>query len=304
MVKNRTGEEITVCEYFNNRKQALKMIPDAEILITWGRPVNQGLFNEIDGFNFKWLFSLSVGVDRLPFKELKENGTIVSNIKGVLNTNIAEQAMGIMILFSRQLKRSILNQQNKCWERNMPVNELTGKTLCIIGAGSIGSEIAKRAKAFEMSVIGISLSARPMPGFDAVVDIGQLHTILPEADYIVLMIPLTDKTYHLFGEMEFSLMKKSGIFINLSRGDVTDEQALVNALKERRIAGAGLDVFHQEPLPEDNPLWEMENVVLTPHCAGDSPMVLERAMNLFADSLVLYRQGKDIPNIVDLNRGY
>ncbi len=304
MINQKTHEEITVCDYNTNKAEALKLIPEAEILITWGAPVNNGLFNEIDDFNFKWLFSLSVGVDKLPFDRLIKKGTTVSNIKGVLNSNIAEQALGVMISFSRNLKKSLINQKNKYWQKPLEVNELIGKTLCIIGTGSIGSDIAKRAKAFDMNIIGVDLFPREVPNFDKVYPMDRLHQVLSTADYCIAMTPLTKETYHMIGEKEFNAMKDTCIFMNFSRGDVVDEQALISALKENKIAGAGLDVFHIEPLNKENPLWDMENVIITPHCAGDSPLVLERAMKLFADSLILYRNGQQIPNIVDLTRGY
>ena len=209
-----------------------------------------------------------------------------------------------MISFSRNLKKSLINQKNKYWQKPLEVNELIGKTLCIIGTGSIGSDIAKRAKAFDMNIVGIDLFPREVPNFDKVYPMDSLHQVLGTADYCITMTPLTKETYHLIGEKEFNAMKDSCIFMNFSRGDVVDEKSLISALKNNKIAGAGLDVFHTEPLNEENPLWDMENVIITPHCAGDSPLVLERAMKLFADSLILYRNGQQIPNIVDLNRGY
>lgn len=303
-VYEKTNEKITVCDYNTNKKEALSLIPNAEILITWGTPINNGLFNEIGDFNIKWLFSLSVGVDKFPFDRLISKGTIVSNIRGVLNSNIAEQVIGVMISFSRNLKKSFINQQNKYWQKPLDVNELIGKTFCIIGAGSIGSTIAKRAKAFEMNVIGVDMFPRDLPGFDKIVGMQYLHDVLKTADYCIVMTPLTKETYNLIGEKEFDSMKDSCIFMNFSRGDVVNERALITALKQNKIAGAGLDVFNIEPLPEENPLWEMDNVIITPHCAGDSPLVLERAMSLFADSLILYRKCEKIPNVIDLSRGY
>ena len=303
-VAEKTGEEILVCDYQTQKEKALSLIPKAEILITWGAPVNQGLFQELDDFSFRWLFSLSVGVDRLPFDRLIQKGTMVSNIRGVLNSNIAEQVLGVMIAFSRNLKTSFANQQKKYWQKPLAVQELTGKTFCIIGAGSIGSEIARKAKAFDMHIIGVDLFPKPMPHFDEVSPMKDLAEVLSMADYCIVMTPLTKQTYHLIGQKEFTAMKQSCIFLNYSRGDVVDEAALIEALTNHTIAGAALDVFHQEPLPNDNPLWSMDQVLVTPHCAGDSPLVLSRAMDLFANSLLQYRQGKPVPNLIDLTRGY
>ncbi len=303
-VKSKTGENIIVCDYNTKHYEAVKMVSEAEILITWGSPVNKGLFNEIEDFKLKWLFSLSVGVDKLPFERLREHNTIVSNIKDILNPNMAEHTLGVMIAFSRQLKYSFYNQQNKIWNPSPQLSELTKKTLCIVGTGSIGSEISKRAKVFEMNIIGVNQTGKYVQGFDKVFSINNIDMALSQADYIVVIVPLTSKTYHLIGEKEFGLMKNTAVFINISRGDVIDEAALIKALNSNKIAGAGLDVFSEEPLIKDSVLWDMQNVIITPHCAGSSDMVLKRAMTLFAESLILYRKGKSVPNIIDLQRGY
>lgn len=184
------------------------------------------------------------------------------------------------------------------------MDEISEKTLCIIGTGSIGSEIARKAKAFDMKVIGVDKFPATSKNFDEVWGMDKMAEALGLADYTVLTIPLTEETYHLMGQKEFKSMKQSGILINMSRGDTVDETALIAALQEGRIAGAGLDVFHKEPLPQESPLWDMENVIITPHCAGDSPYLERRALNLFAENLLLYRQGKPMKNIINLERKY
>lgn len=304
MIESKTGEKIFSYCLSEDRDAALKAVSEAEIVITWSSPVNNGVFNNCKDFNLKWLFSISTGIEKLPFAEFIKKGIVVTNTRGLLGSHMAEQTIGMMIAFSRLFKRCIKNQLQRVWELNMPVDELTGKTLCIIGAGSIGSEIARKAKAFDMRVIGLKKHAEALKNFDEVWDMEMLEKALALADYTVLTVPMTDETYHLIGQREFKLMKQNNILINMSRGDIVDEAALIDALNEGRIAGAGLDVFHNEPLPQESPLWDMENVIITPHNAGDSPYLVNRAMALFAENLILFRQGKPMKNIVNLERKY
>ncbi len=143
-----------------------------------------------------------------------------------------------------------------------------------------------------------------MENFDAVVGHEMLHHALSMSDYNIMITPLTPETYQMIGEKEFCAMKKTSIFINMSRGDTVDEAALINALKTGEIAGAGLDVFHDEPLPATSPLWQMDNVIITPHMAGKSPHYMTRAMEIFCDNLLAYRRGETFPNIIDLKMKY
>lgn len=304
MVERKTGERITIQSLSEDKDAAMKALPEAEIVLTWTSPVKNGVFNNCKDFNLKWLFSFSTGVESLPFAEFIEKGVTVTNTKGLLGSHMAEQTIGIMIAFSRQLKRHFKNQTQKVWDSSIPVDELTSKTLCIVGAGSIGLEIARKAKAFDMKVIGLNRSPKTLANFDEVLGMEALEKVLGLADYTVVSVPLTEETYHLIGQKAFKSMKESSIFINISRGDTVDETALISALQEGRIAGAGLDVFHKEPLPVENPLWDMENVIITPHCAGDSPYLERRALELFAENLILFRQGKPMKNVIDLGKKY
>jgi phosphoglycerate dehydrogenase-like enzyme len=297
IMAKQTGETIHA---FNRPDEAGEILPGADIVITMGR-LNKDTLQTCR--SLKWLFSLSAGVDMLPLAELAARGVIVTNTRGVHGPQIAEQTMGMVIAFSRCLSLCYRNQLDRKWER-LPLSELTGKTLCIIGAGSIGREIARKAKAFDMRVIGLKRREELLEHFDEVWSIGKLPEALQQADYTVLITPLTEDTYHLIGPAEFRAMKRSSIFINVSRGDTVDETALIEALQNGSIAGAGLDVFHREPLPPDNPLWAMENVIITPHDAGLSPNFITRVIDLFVVSLSCYRQGKPLPNQVDLNRRY
>ena len=297
VVAKQTGETIHA---FYSPQEAMEVLPDAEIILTFGR-LDRDLLKTCR--SLKWVFSMSAGVEKLPLAELREMGVTVTNARGIGGSQIAEQTMGMIIAFNRCLNRCARNQLQKRWEF-LPVGELTGETLCIIGAGSIGKEMASKAKAFDMKVIGLKRHPETLEYFDAVWPIDKLHQALQQADYSVLITPLTDETYHLIGPEEFRVMKRSSIFINVSRGDTVDETALIEALQNGSIAGAGLDVFHEEPLPPDSPLWDMENVMITPHNAGVSPRYITRIIDLFLASLSCYRQGKPLPNRIDLQRQY
>lgn len=296
--EKETGEKIIS---FKNINEAASVLPEAEIMILFGR-IDKNLLKTC--LNLKWLFSLSAGVDNLPFKELIEMGVTVTNTRGIHGKQISEHVMGMILSFNRNLLQSRKFQLQKKWEQFVPVDELNGKTLCVIGAGSIGREIARKARAFDMRTIGIKRHQETLEYFDNVWGRDKLHEALGQADFVVLITPLTEKSYHLMGMEEFKSMKKNGIFINVSRGDTVDENALIEALQKGMIAGAGLDVFHIEPLPPESPFWEMENVLITPHNAGISPNYIEKTFKIFRESLLLFRQGKPLPNPVELTRQY
>ena len=296
-IKEQTGE---VVQSYKNFQEAKSILPEAEIVISWGN-FSGDMLKECK--KLKWLFILNAGLEKLPFIELEEKGVLV-NAGRVHGTQMAEHGFGIMIAFNRQLHQYIRNQQQKSWKHYKPMTQLAGKTLCIIGAGSIGREFANKAKAFDMKVIGLKKHKEALEHFDEVWEMDQLYKALGLADYIVLLTPLTEETYHLIGQKEFSAMKPECIFINMSRGDTVDEAALIDTLGKGYIAGAGLDVFHQEPLPETSPLWEMENVILTPHSSALVPDMMDSLVAVFIKSLICYRQGKPLPNRIDLKNKY
>jgi phosphoglycerate dehydrogenase-like enzyme len=181
---------------------------------------------------------------------------------------------------------------------------LTGKTVAVIGLGRIGVGVAHRAKAMGMRVVGARRSGAPVPGVDAVYPPGDLHRPLGEADYVVLAVPLTPATTGLMDAKAFDAMRPSAYLVNVSRGRVVDETALVEALRSGRIAGAALDVFAQEPLPPESPLWRLDNVIITPHVGGDMKDFSARSTRLFCENLGRYLRGEPMLNVVDLARGY
>lgn len=302
-LKNELREEIIVKDVKNGVDSEMAK---AEIIVGFG-PILTSLTEEVlDQFtNLKWLHTLTAGLETIPFEILERRGILVTNSKGIHGTQVSEQIFGVIISFTRGLHFNLRNQLKSNWNTGgYQLDELYGKTLCIIGAGSIGREVARKAKAFDMKVIGVKKSEDDLENFDSIVNIENLQNVLKESDFIVTLVPLTSSTYHLIGDEEFNVMKKTGVFLNFSRGDVVDEEAMIRALQNGRIRGAGLDVFHIEPLPEENPLWKMENVVISPHNSGITPNIEIRQLNLFKLHYVAYCKGSSMPNQVDLKKKY
>jgi phosphoglycerate dehydrogenase-like enzyme len=296
--EEKSGERIL---QFDGSDELRRRLPEADIAITFGH-LDTGVLSSCP--SLKWIFNLSAGMNGFPFTELLARDIILTNVRGIHGPQIAEHVLGVMISFSRRLMECERNRAARKWDQGLALDELTGKTILVIGAGSIGKELARKAKAFDMTVLGIRRKTGAVPGFDEVADRAMFGSFLARADFVVLVTPLTEDTYHLVGSAEFALMKKTSIFINVSRGDTVDEEALLTALDSGRIAGAGLDVFHEEPLPSSSPFWDLKNVLLTPHVAGVSPHYLERSAAIFAESLSRFRAGMSLPNRVDLKLGY
>jgi D-2-hydroxyacid dehydrogenase (NADP+) len=252
----------------------------------------------------KWFFVMQAGVDNLPFDLIKERNIILSTVSGIHASQVSEHVMGMMIMFSRRFIRHIHNKSRKLWGRGFDVEELYGKTICILGVGSIGKEIGHKAKAFHMHVIGVDKHTQANEAFDSIWGMERFREALSLADYFVISVPLTPETSGLINKEVLALMKSSSFIINVSRGRIIDEAALIDALKGRGIAGAGLDVFSKEPLPRTSPLWKMENVIITPHIAGASPYYQQRAIGIFRRSLDCYKKGEPIPNRIDPERQY
>lgn len=255
--------------------------------------------------NLKWIFSYSAGVENYPFELLKEKGVRLTNTSGIHKTNIAEQVLGSMIMFSRNLLQAMTNKAESKWE-SYYIDELTGRELLIIGAGQIGKEIARKAKAFDMKVYGVRFSdSQEIPkNFDAMASIDDLMSVLPGKDYVCLVVPSTNQTLGMMGKDQFKAMDESAVFINVGRGNTVVEEELVKALQTEEIKGAMLDVFEKEPLPEESPLWKMPNVIITPHNAGPTPHYAKRAFEMFRNNLARFHQGEDLANQVDLDREY
>lgn len=255
----------------------------------------------------RWLQLTSAGAEQPLISQLIQRGVTVTTASGIHAVPIGEFVIGLMLAFAKGLPRALRKQMERAWLPYLP-DELQGKTVGILGAGAIGGQVARYAKVLGMRVIATRRSGQGrkarLGAVDELLPSSQLPRLLSESDYLVIAVPLTKETHHMIGEKELRAMKPSAILINVSRGAVVDEEALVRALKEGWIAGAGLDVFEQEPLPSHSELWGMDNVTITPHVAGSFPQYMERAVDLFCDNLRRYLAGEPLLNVVDLRRGY
>jgi D-2-hydroxyacid dehydrogenase (NADP+) len=254
----------------------------------------------------KWVQVMSAGVDRFLDDEFQQSSVIMTNVSGIHATPIGEIVLELMLMFVKQAPLCFQLKQERQWKRFMPT-VLRSKTVGIVGLGNIGREVARLAKAFGMRVVATRRSARRAVRakyVDILLPREQLPQLLSESDFVVLSLPFTSETNRLIGEKELRTMKPSAYLINIARGNIVDEEALIRALDERWIAGAGLDVFAAEPLPADSRLWEFPNVIFSPHIAGGMEDYSIRATELFCENLRRYLSGKSLVNVIDKKKGY
>ena len=274
-------------------------IGDAEILVTFGPMMHDRVFK--NATKLKWVQALGSGVDGITDQPSLPEGTIVTNIKGIHGAPVAEAALTSMLALARDLPRSLRAQKDHRWER-WPARTLDGKTVVIVGVGLISEALAPRCKALGMTVIGVSGTPRDLPGFDRIEPRTRLLETVAEADHLVLLAPHTDETHHMIDTRTIAALKPTAYLINLARGGVVDERALVEALENKRLAGAALDVFATEPLPPNNPLWDMDNVILTPHLGGFFDEYPDYALPVIEENLRRFLAG-DRANMINLVQG-
>lgn len=255
--------------------------------------------------NAKWLHSFSAGVDKILTPELAQSEILLTNSSGVHATPIAETILAYLLMFARGFTQTIWERQQHVWHQNDHSGELRDSTVLIVGLGEIGTETARICNAFGSHVWATVRTAREKPNFVEHLETGEkLDEFLPHADYVVITLPQTEETHYLFDKTRFALMKKSAVIVNIGRGGIIKEADLIEALKEGTIAGAALDVFEKEPLPDDSPLWDMPNVVITPHHSGLSLRYMDRAIEVLSKNIKAYLKGEPLPNIVDKRLGY
>jgi D-2-hydroxyacid dehydrogenase (NADP+) len=256
--------------------------------------------------NLKWIQMISAGVDRLRDTEVWRSRIMITGVSGIHAMPIGEFVLELMLMFAKGAPRCFQMKQKREWQRFLPT-VLRGKTVGIVGLGHIGREVARLSKAFGMRVVATRRSVRE-PGraryVDRLLPARQLPSLLKESDFVVISTPHTPETHHLIGERELDMMKPAAYIINIARGGIIDEEALIRALDEKRIAGAGLDVVEREPLPAESRLWDFPNVILSPHVAGGHEEYMARATELFCENLRRYLAGKRLRNIIDRKKGY
>jgi phosphoglycerate dehydrogenase-like enzyme len=284
-----------------DRDQILKEIVDADAIFG---TISPQLFHA--AHKLKWVQIYSAGVETYRFPEFIHSDITLTNCKVIQGPEIADHALAMLLALTRDLNKIIPTRGKEEWakERYHPL-ELRGKTAVVIGVGGIGSQIAQRAAAFGMKVIGVDPKDIPFnPYVSKMVYPDRLNSVLPEADVVFVSAPHTPQSEGMMGAKQFELMKKGSFFIAVSRGKLYSTEALVKALDERRLAGAGMDVTNPEPLPKGHALWKFDNVIITPHIAGQSDGIDDRRIELIKDNIGRFLKGEPMLNVVDKVKGY
>jgi phosphoglycerate dehydrogenase-like enzyme len=245
----------------------------------------------------RWIHTCTAGYDQLLVPEIADRGLIVTRSAATQNIPMAEFVVAYILVAAKRFPHLLRAQARREWSPPDP-DELGGSTVGIIGAGAVGAEVARRCAALGMRVIGTKRTPTPLPHFDQILPPDGLPRLLAEADFVVLATPLTAETRHMIGEAQLRLMKPTAHLLNVARGALIVEADLVRALRERWIAGACLDAFEQEPLPPSSPLWDLDNVVITPHCSYRSPHGMTRGLAEFKENLRRYLAGEPLLNLL------
>ncbi len=287
--------------WFASREEALELAPQAEI--GWFDLNEKEPMIEIAhaATNLKWMNSIYAGLDFMPLDVLQERGVIVTNGVGINAVTIAEYVVMLMLAHAKGYREVVRAQDRHEWLFDSPgKRELSGERVLLLGMGAIGSLIKPRLEAFDMTVVPVRRS-----GADGALKPGEWREKLGEFDWVVLAVPSTPETRHMVGAMELARMRPNGVLVNISRGDVVDQDALVEALKERKIEAALLDVTEPEPLPEDHPLWALDNAQVTMHLSARSQTkMFQRSADRFIENLERWRAGEPVEPQFDLSLGY
>lgn len=295
-LRHRAPEAIF--EFCSGEDRIEAAIPDADAVAGFVSPSALARASRL-----KWVHSWLAGPDLQLYPEFVKSDVVLTCSKGNGAIPLAEHAMMLMLMLNRNALRWLKAQEERRWDRFVH-GELNGLTCGIIGAGYSGQDLALKAKAFHMRVIGLRRHDRPAPNFDRFYNIAEIEDFMGESDFVVVTAPKTVETTGMLGESAFRAMKKTAFYICFSRGGIADDTALLRALNEGRIAGAGLDAHSIEPLPADSPFWTAPNTIVTPHNGATSKATPERGFDYFLDNLERYRSGEDFINVVDKELAY
>jgi phosphoglycerate dehydrogenase-like enzyme len=291
----------------NSAEAFVRAAPDATVIFNWSLvgDLQREVFRMCP--NLEWVHSRAAGLDGLLFPELVESPVRLTNARGVFSESLGEFVVGAILYFAKDLRRMIRNQAAGVWEP-FDIVEVRGQTVGIVGYGDIGRAVATRVRALGMRVLAVKRHGPAAPEADPLAEriYGPegLVEMISRSDYVVAAAPLTPETVGLIGAPELAAMKPDAVLINVGRGPVIEEAALVEALSEKRIKGAALDVFDTEPLPQGHPFYKLENVLLSPHCADHTPDWLDQAMRFFLEQFERFRKGEPLKNVVDKKMGY
>lgn len=280
-----------------------KDIPDVEISVGWAKKFEDQL---LATQQLKWVQSISAGVDYLPLDKFSKQDILLSNGSGIHALSISEHIIGVLLGYYRGLNEAVKKQSRNEWaQESIHYDQLAGKNLLVVGTGHIGQQLSKSIRSLGVNVYGINTTGHPADGFVETYSIKNMAKIVPEMDIVVGILPGTHETYHIFNSDIFEKMKKSAVFVNVGRGDTVHTKELATALEEKYFAFAALDVFEEEPLPKESPLWGFDNVLITPHISGMTVNFQNKFMDIFLANLKNYVSSKELTvNQVELKRGY
>lgn len=308
-IRERLQQEFSQHHFvqLQNDDRVPEEIIDADVLIGSSlRPQHFLMANKL-----RWIHSPAAAVHQLMYPELLQSSVVLTNSTGIHGPVVAEHAIAVLLAMAKRLPQAMQYQakrewsQNQLWHGQPKPREVADATVAVVGMGGIGREFTARAKAFGMKVLAIRETPGKGPdGADAVYSSAQIDEVLPQSDYVLLCTPVTPATTGIMNAARLNRMKPDAYLINVARGPLIDEAALVNALKERRIAGAALDVFMEEPLPSDSPFWSLDNMLITPHTAAVTDRLWERHYVHIADNLHRFFAGQPVLNQVNKQRGY
>jgi phosphoglycerate dehydrogenase-like enzyme len=278
---------------------------DADAILHWAGPRDLLRAVFLANSGVRWVHSRAAGLDNMLFPELVESAAPLTNSKGVFSQSLGEFALGVILYFAKDFRRMLRNQDAGRWEQ-FDVDVIAGQTVGIVGYGDIGRAVASRVRGMGMRVLALKQHApkKPDPLVAKFYAPEEMATMLGECDFVVAAAPLTPETRHMIGDAAFAAMKPNAVVINVGRGPVIDQGALVRALEAKRIKGAGLDVFEKEPIPEGDPIYKFENVLVSPHCADHTKDWLNDAMQFFLAQYERFARGEQLENVVEKRLGY
>lgn len=280
-----------------------KQLAETEVLFTYGYDMQPQIVKQMK--SLRWVHSGQAGIDAMPKKLLDEMGIFVSNSRGINSVTIAEYVMCMLLNLERNTYRFYDAYKQHKWDMETRLDEVMGKKLTILGMGKVGMEVAKRAKGFDMEVTGVNLAPVISEYVDHFFTTGQMKEAVADCDYLVICMPLTEETYHMVDEEFLSHMKKSAVLMNVGRGPIVKTEDLVKVLREKKLRMAILDVLEEEPCAADSFLWEVENLIITPHIAGDrQKSYMPRMMRILCDNLNKYPDFAKMENPVNIKLGF
>jgi len=285
----------------DSQGEALELMPEVDVV--FGR-FDHDMF--LRGARLKWVQVTSAGVDDMMYSDFVESDVVMTSAKGIVGVHLADHAMALLLALTRGIAWAV---RHPSWDQREATRdmswELLGSTMGIVGLGGTGREVATRALGFGMRVIAVDPMDVDLPeGVEYCRKMDGLGDLLEASDVVAVCAPLTPETEGMFDRAAFDRMQSHAILVNVTRGPIMDEGALIDALESGSIGGAGLDVVPEEPMPDDHPLWKFDNVVITPHSAGGSPHRMDRSVELFCDNLTRLLAGQPLTSVIDKSKGY